>query len=137
MVSTRQAGKTRKVVEEGSHPIDTGEEYEEPTPEFDETRSTKRARTAKTTAKGEQEEKRRKKTKLSMLPEMPVDILYEVRRCLLRRALPDTSTPTDILSRPPKGPDAYLLDGEGVQPVPHYQIIETCLAGLVRHDPEE
>jgi len=72
----------RKAVEESSHPADIGEEYKERAPELDETRGTKRARTAKTTAKGEQQKKRRKKAKLSMLPEMPVDILYEVRKCL-------------------------------------------------------
>ena len=79
----------RKVAEENPPPADTGEEYEEPAPELDGTRGAKRARTAKMTAKGEQQGKRRKKAKLSMLPEMPVDILYEVRRCLLHCAIPD------------------------------------------------
>lgn len=78
MVSTRQAGRTRKSAEKSSPPADSGDEYEERTPEPNKTRGTKRVRTAKTTAKGKQQEKRRKKAKLSMLPEMPIDILYEV-----------------------------------------------------------
>ena len=79
MVSTRQARKTRKSAEEGFPPADSGDEYEEPTPEPDKTRGTKRTRTGTTIVKGKQQEKRRKKAMLSMLPEMPVDILYEVR----------------------------------------------------------
>ena len=82
MVSTRQAAKTRESAEEGSPPADGGDEYEEHAPEPNKTGGTKRARTAKTTVKGRQQEKRRKKAKLSMLPEMPVDILYEVRGSL-------------------------------------------------------
>lgn len=93
MVSTRQAGKTRKSAEESSPPADSGEEYEERTPEPNKTRGTKRARTAKTAVKGKQQEKRRKKAKLSMLPGMPVDILYEVRGNLLHYVLVDATTP--------------------------------------------
>ena len=73
----------RIAAEESSHPTDSSEEYKVPTPELDETRGTKRARTAKKTAKGEQQGEPHKKAKLSMLPEMPVDILDEVCRCLL------------------------------------------------------
>ena len=96
MVSTRQLGKTRKVAEAGSPPADSSEEYEEHTPVPDKTRGAKRARTAKTTAKKNQQEnqqeKHRKKAKLSMLPGMPVDVLYEVRRSLLHRTLTNTKT---------------------------------------------
>jgi len=50
-----------------------------------------------------------------MLPEMPVDILYEVHGSLLHYVLVDAITPPDIFSRPPKGSNAHLLDGEGLQ----------------------
>jgi len=93
MVSTRQAGKTRKSADEGSPPVDSDEEYEERVPEHNKTRGTKRARTAKTTVKGKQQGKRRKKAKLSMLPEMSIDILYEVCGCLLQGVLVDAITP--------------------------------------------
>ena len=83
MVSTRQAGKSRKSAEESFAPADSGDECEERTPEPGKTRGTKRAKTAKTTVKEKQKGKRRKKAKLSMLPEMPIDILYEVRGSLL------------------------------------------------------
>jgi len=83
MVLTRHAEKTRKAAEGGSPPADSGDEYEECTPESDKKCGTKRARTAKTTVKDKQQEKPRKKAKLSMLPDMPVDILYEVRGSLL------------------------------------------------------
>jgi len=79
MVSTRQAEKLREVAEQSSPPNDGGEEHEERAPELDGTRSAKRAKTDKTKAK--QQGKLRKKAKLSMLPEMPVDILHEVRGC--------------------------------------------------------
>ena len=78
MVSTRRAGKTPKSAEDVSPPADSGDEYEDPVPEHNKTRGTKRARTAKATVKGKQQEKRRKKAKLSRLPEMPIDILYDV-----------------------------------------------------------
>jgi hypothetical protein len=84
MVSTRRAGKARKIAAEVSSPADSGDEYEEGTPKPNKTRGTKRARTSKTTSKDKQQEKRRKKGKLSMLPDMPIDVLYEVRGSLLR-----------------------------------------------------
>ena len=116
MVSTRQVGKTRRSVEEGTPPADGGEEYEELAPEPNKTRGTKRARVAKATVKGKEQEKRRKKAKLSMLPGMPVDILYEVRRPLLYHDVAVNAEPfPDIFSRPPKGLDARLLDCEGLQ----------------------
>ena len=136
MVSTRQAGKTRKSPEECSLPADSDEEYEERAPEPNKTRGTKRARTAKPTVKGKQQEKRRKKAKLSMLPEMPVDILYEVRGTLPQGVVVDAITLPDIFSRPPEGSNAHLLDGKGAQRNPYQQVIATCLAGFVHHDPE-
>jgi len=93
MVSTRQARKTHKSGDECSPPADSGEEYEERVPEHNKTRGTKRARTAKATVKGKQQEKRHKKAKLSMLPEMSIDILYEVCGCLLQGVLVDAITP--------------------------------------------
>ena len=119
MVLSRQAGKTRKFAEEGSPPANSGEEYEKRTPAPNKARGTKRARTAKTTVKGKQQEKRRKKSKLSMLPGMPVDILYEVRGSLLRGGHVDAIPPPDIFSRPPEGSNAHHLDGEGLQRIPH------------------
>jgi hypothetical protein len=115
MVLTRQAKKTRKSAEEDFSPADGSNEYEERTPELDETRGTKRARTAKTTVKDKQQERRRKKAKLSMLPEMPVDILYEVRGSLLHYVPADAKMFPDIFSRPPTGSNAHLLDGENSQ----------------------
>lgn len=82
MVSTRQARKTRKLSERGSSPADSGEEYEEKAPEPSKTGGTKRVRASKTTVKNKQQVKRRKKAKLSMLPDMPIDILYEVCVCV-------------------------------------------------------
>ena len=87
MVSAR---KMRKPSEGASSPADSGDEYEERTPEPSKTRGIKRVRTSKTAAKGKQQAKRRKTAKLSMLPDMPIDILYEVRgffciRCFLTR----------------------------------------------------
>ena len=83
MVSTRQAGKSRKIAEKDFSPADSGDEYEEGTSEPSKTRGTKRVRTSKTTHKDKQQGKRRKTAKLSMLPDMPVDVLYEVRGSLL------------------------------------------------------
>ena len=79
MVLTRQAKKTRKAAEGGT---DSCDESEVRTPGPDKTRGAKRSRIPKATAKEKQQEKRRKMAKLSMLPEMPVDVLYEVRRSL-------------------------------------------------------
>ena len=79
MVSTRKTRKSRKPAEESFAPADSGDECEERIPEPGKARGTKRAKTAKTTVKGKQKEKHRKKAKLSMLPEMPIDVLYEVR----------------------------------------------------------
>ncbi|KAF9645813.1 hypothetical protein BDM02DRAFT_399008 [Thelephora ganbajun] len=78
MATTKRKPETRKSAEEGLSPADSGDEYEERTPEPSKTRGKKRARTAKMTAKDKQQEKRRKKANLSMLPEMPIDILYEI-----------------------------------------------------------
>jgi hypothetical protein len=119
MGSTRRANKSRKTVKEESLPCDSGEEYEERTPEPSKTRGTKRARTAKTTAKDKGGQKRRKKAKLSMLPEMPVDILYEVGIPLFCRAFVDAEWLPDIFPCSPKGPASYLLDRKGFQSVPH------------------
>ena len=83
MVSTRRAGKARKIAEEVFSPADSGDEYEEGVSEPSKTRGTKRARIPKATYKDKQQGKRRKTAKLSMLPDMPVDILYEVRGSLL------------------------------------------------------
>jgi hypothetical protein len=137
MVSTRQAEKARKVVKGGSSPAHSGDEHEEPTPEPDRTRGTKRARTTKMTDDGKEQKKRRKKAKLSRLPEMPVDILYEVRGSHLYYSLVDTKKSPDLFSSPPERPNAYLLDGEVSQWVPHQQVIATCLAGLIQDNPEE
>ena len=79
MVSSRQARKTRKPVEGDSPLADSDEQYQEFPPEPNKLRGTRRVRTAKMTAMGKQQEKPSKKAKLSMLPGMPVDILYEVR----------------------------------------------------------
>ena len=87
MVSTQQLVRTRKNAEEEFVPSDGDGECEEPVTQVGKTRGTKRARSAKTDdeeaeerAKKKEEERRRKKAKLSMLPEMPVDILFEVRQ---------------------------------------------------------
>ena len=79
MVSTRQRGKSHKPTEGSPPPADSGDEYEEQTPAPRKTRGAKRV---KTTAGGNQHQKRRKTAKLSRLPDMPIDILYEVRRSL-------------------------------------------------------
>jgi hypothetical protein len=78
MVSARRASKHSKLGEEDGCSVNSGGECKEKTPEHDETRGKKRARTTKVAAKDKEAQKRRKKGKLSMLPEMPVDILYEV-----------------------------------------------------------
>ena len=96
-------------------PADSGDEYEERAPEPNKTRGTKRVRTAKTTVKGKQQDKRRKKAKLSMLPGMPIDILYEVRESLLHLALVEARASPDIFPCPPEGPTVHLLDGKGSQ----------------------
>jgi hypothetical protein len=77
MVSTRQASKQLKSREE-DRSANSGDEYEEKTPEHGKARGKKRARATKVATRGKETQKRRKKGKLSMLPEMPVDILYEV-----------------------------------------------------------
>ena len=79
MVSTKQTREARKTAEKVFSPADSGNEYEEDTSESSKMRGTKRARTSKTVSKDKQQGKRRKTAKLSMLPDMPVDILYEVR----------------------------------------------------------
>lgn len=74
MVKTKRQSKSRQPPEE---------EHEEPTPKVTSKRhSSKRVRTAKKKTKG----KAAKKAKLSMLSEMPADILYEVREFLLFRS---------------------------------------------------
>ena len=75
MVLTRQAAKLNLA---GS-----GDGHRERTSEPAKTRGTKRARATKTTGENMGTDKRRKKAKLSMLPGMPVDILYEVRGLML------------------------------------------------------
>ena len=92
MVSTRQSVKSQKTAERELAPSEVEEEYEEPTTQAGKTRGTKRARSTKTggkeiekRAKGKEEERRRKKAKLSMLPEMPIDILYEVCQIISTR----------------------------------------------------
>ena len=87
MVSTRRSVNSRKIAEGELPPSDVDEEYEEPATQAGKTRGTKRARSTKTSGKETEkrtkknkEERRRKKAKLSMLPEMPVDILFEVRQ---------------------------------------------------------
>lgn len=83
MVSTRQASKSRQPAEEDFCPTGGEDEYEEQSQE-PKTRGTKRVRTTKTTAKDKAAERRNKKAKLSILPGMPIDILYEVRDFLCR-----------------------------------------------------
>ena len=69
----------KEIAEKALSPADSSGEYEEGAPESSKTRGIKRARTSKTASKDKQQGKRRKTAKLSMLPDMPVDILYEVR----------------------------------------------------------
>ena len=85
MVSTQQLVKTRKNAEEEFVPSDGDGECEEPVTQVGKMRGTKRARSTKTggkktekRTKEKEEKRRRKRAKLSMLPEMPVDILFEV-----------------------------------------------------------
>jgi len=137
MVSTRQAVKARKSAGETFSPAGSGDEHEEGTPEPSKTRGTKRARTTKMTAEDQRRERRRKAAKLSMLPGMPVDILYEVGGSLLLHVVVDAQRFLDIFSRPPKRSVAHLLDGEGSQRVPYQKVIATYLAGLIRDDPGE
>jgi hypothetical protein len=134
MVSTRQATKAHRA-EEGSSLADSGDEYEERTPEPNKTGGTKRARTTKTTVDDKRQEQRRKKAKLSMLPEMPVDILYDVSGSLLFHDLVDTKRFPDIFSRPPEGFATHFLDGEDSQRIPHQQVIAARLAGLIPDGP--
>lgn len=82
MVSTRNAKKSRRSAKGDSSPVDSGGEYEEPAPESNKTGGKKRVRTTKTTVKDKVAGKRQKRAKLSMLPEMPIDILYEVRESI-------------------------------------------------------
>lgn len=137
MVSTRHAERMHKAAEESPPPADSGDEYEEPSPEPNRTRVTKRARTGAATAKDKQQEKRSAKAKLWMLPEMPIDVLYEVGTPLWHHIFIYTKVFPDLFPRPPKRPLAYFLDGEHPQRVPHQQVIATCLAGLVQDDPGE
>lgn len=78
MASTRS--KSRQHTEQDSRPDDSSDGYEERVPESNKTRGTKRVRTAKMTTKDKVTGKRQKKAKLWRLPEMPIDILYEVRK---------------------------------------------------------
>jgi len=82
MVSTRKAGKTRKTAKEAFSPAGSGDEYEEGTPGPSKTGGAKRARTTKKKRGGKPQGKGRKTANLSMLPDMPVDVLYEVRGTL-------------------------------------------------------
>ena len=82
MVSTRRTGKTRKIAEETLSPAGSGDEYEEGTPGPSKTRGAKRSRTTKKTRGSKPQGRRRGTVNLSMLPDMPVDILYEVRGTL-------------------------------------------------------
>ena len=116
MVSTRQAGKSREPAEEDFNPAGSGDEYEARTPEPTKTRGTKRARTTKTTVKNKGVDKRRKKAKLSMLPGMPIDILYEVRGLsCVAFSLIQNALYIDIFSRPPEGFAPHFLDIENPQ----------------------
>ena len=137
MVSTRQAGKTRKPTGKASSPADSGDEYEERTPQPSKTGGTKRARASKTAVKDKKQEKRRKTAKLSMLPGVPIDILYEVRGSLLHHTFPDAKRLPDIFSRPPKRINADLLDFENLQWLSYQEVIAARLAGLIRDDSGE
>ena len=134
MVSTRrQRGKTRTPTEGTPPSAGNGDEYEERTPEPRKTRGTKRA---KTTAGGKQQRKHHKKAKLSRLPDMPIDILYEVRRALsCACVIPDAMRFPDIFSRPPQRSNADLLDFKDPQQISHKQIIPPPLAGCFRDGP--
>ena len=79
MVSTRQASKSQQRTEEDSLPAASGDGYEERTPESNNTRGKKRVKTTDITVEEKEAAKRLKKAKLRRLPEMPIDILYEVR----------------------------------------------------------
>lgn len=134
MVSTRQGTKTRESAKELSSPADSGDEYEERTPEPTKTRGTKRARSSKATAKDKQEESRRKRAKLSMLPDMPIDILYDVGVSFPHWVFLDAKRLADIFSGPPSRPDADLLDFEDSQRVSDQQVVAARMAGVVPDD---
>ena len=82
MVSTRQSTKRRQTVREGAHLGDSGEDYDP----GDESSGLPKARRPKPRAsgkgtseqKGKQRGGRRNAGRLSKLPDMPLDILYEV-----------------------------------------------------------
>lgn len=134
MVSNRRAGKSRQPTEEDFCPTDSSDEYEEReerAPVTNKARGTKRVRATKPRDKDRVTVKRHKKANLSMLPGMPIDILYEVRESLPFHLLADIKCFPDILSCPPEGTAPHLLDGEDSQWVPHQQVITTYLAGFV------
>ena len=83
MISSQQAGKVHKTVEEVFSPANSSDKYGEGTSEPGETHGTNCARISKTTCEDKQQGKLRETARLSMLPDMPLDILYEVRKSLV------------------------------------------------------
>lgn len=115
MASTFGASTWRQLLEEDFCSTDSDDEYEERAPEPPKTRGKKRARTAKAKGKSKVTGKRHKKAKLSMLPAMPIDVLYEVRKSLLSLILIVTKWLSGIFSCSPEGYAPHILDGEGLQ----------------------
>ena len=85
MVLTRQQARAREPAEEKPPSAGNGDEYEERVPESGKTRGKKHA---KATTRGKEQRKRSETTKFPSLLDMPIDILCEVRRCLLYSRIP-------------------------------------------------
>ena len=134
MVSTRQQARTRKPIEETPPSTGNRDEHEEQTPNPRKTRGKKRAETL---AGGRRQQNLREEVKLSRFPNLPIDILYEVRRSLHAGVFPDTTKFPDIFLRPPRRSNADLLDLKEPQQIPYKQVIAPRLAGCFRDDPED
>ena len=76
--------------------------------------------------------RRRRSGKLSKLPAMPLDVMYEVRvaRCSLRVRAYFSGQP-DLLAAPPSGLAESILDDESLSGCPDRPLFETDLEDVV------
>ena len=91
------------------------------------------AKKRKTTGSGQKEASKRRKGKLSKLPDMPLDVLYEVMlekpRGIERHW---TYLAVDLFAPSPARSPQDLMDHQGIPSRSHNYLVQNGLEGLVR-----
>jgi len=133
--------KSRQVVQEDTSASDSGEDYhpEEDGPDSVVARGPKSRASTRTTSKqkGKQHQKRRNAGKLSRLPDMPLDILYEVShrtKYIIYDGVPEPMDLmfADILPRSSGGPTADVVGQQALSERSHKQVLEAGLGSRFR-----